>query len=82
MKHITGLKKDQKNYFVSSRYVGHSKNIPFKEMMKKHPEKEIEKAVKGMLPHNILGRNVGRKLFVYAGPKHKHHAQKPELLEI
>ena len=79
---ITGFKKDQKNYFVSSRYVGHSKNIPFKEMMKKHPEKVIEKAVKGMLPHNILGRNVGRKLFVYAGPNHKHHAQKPELLEI
>ncbi len=78
----TGLKKDQKGYFVSSRYVGHSKSIPFKEMMKKHPEKVIEKAVKGMLPHNILGRNIGRKLFVYAGPKHKNQAQKPELLEI
>lgn len=79
---LTGLKEDKKNYFVSSKYVGHSKNISFNKMMKKHPERVIDKAVKGMLPHNILGRKIGRKLFVYAGPNHKHRAQKPELLEI
>ncbi|HDY89398.1 MAG TPA: 50S ribosomal protein L13 [bacterium] len=79
---LSGMKDDKKNYFIPREYIGHSKNMPFKEMMKKHPERIIEKAVKGMLPHNVLGRKIGRKLFVYAGPNHKHHAQKPELLEI
>ena len=79
---LSGLKENKKNYFVSSKYVGHSKNIPFKEVMEKHPERVIEKAVKGMLPHNILGREIGKKLFVYAGPNHKHQAQKPEPLEL
>ena len=79
---LSGMKDDKKNYFIPREYIGHSKNMPFKEMMKKHPERIIEKAVKGMLPHNVLGRKVGRKLFVYAGPNHKHKAQKPELLEI
>ena len=79
---LSGLKENKKNYFVSSKYIGHSKNISFKEVMQKHPERVIEKAVKGMLPHNVLGREIGRKLFVYAGPNHKHQAQKPEPLEL
>ena len=79
---LSGLKEDKKEYFISRKYIGHSKNIPFKEMKKKHPERVIEKAVKGMLPHNILGRKMGKKLYVYTGPNHKHQAQKPEPLEI
>lgn len=79
---LSGMKEDQKTYFVSREYIGHSKNMPFKEMQQKNPALVVEKAVKGMLPHNALGRKIGKKLFVYVGPEHKHQAQKPELLEL
>ncbi|MBN1293751.1 MAG: 50S ribosomal protein L13 [Candidatus Latescibacteria bacterium] len=79
---LTGLKDDAKKYFSVTGYVGHSKNVPYKSMQEKHPERIIEKAVKGMLPHNALGRKMYRKLHVYAGPKHNHTAQQPETLEI
>jgi len=79
---LSGMKEDQKTYFVSREYIGHSKNMPFKEMQQKNPALVVEKAVIGMLPHNALGRKIGKKLFVYVGPEHKHQAQKPELLEL
>jgi len=74
---LTGLKEEAKTYFQESEYIGNSKNISLRIMKKKHPERIIEKAVKGMLPHNSLGRTMYRKLHVYAGPGHKHTAQKP-----
>ena len=79
---LTGLKEDAKTYFAASRYVGHSKEIPYKRVKEKHPEKIVEHAVKGMLPHNALGRKIYRKLHVYTGPDHNHDAQKPEKYEL
>jgi len=75
---LTGFKEDTKTYFAESEYIGHSKNIPYRRLKEKHPERIIERAVKGMLPHNALGRQIYRKLNVYKGSEHKHRAQKPE----
>ena len=77
---VTGKKMDQKIYYHHSDYVGGMKETTLKEMMAKKPEKVIELAVKGMLPKGPLGREMYTKLFVYAGPEHKHAAQKPEVL--
>ena len=77
---VTGKKLDQKVYYNHSDYVGGMKETTLKEMMAKHPERVIEHAVKGMLPKGPLGRAMNKKLFVYAGPEHKHEAQKPEVL--
>ena len=77
---VTGKKMDQKIYYHHSDYVGGMKETTLKEMMAKKPEKVIELAVKGMLPQGPLGRTMYKKLFVYAGPEHKHEAQKPETL--
>ena len=77
---VTGKKMDQKIYYHHSDYVGGMKETTLKEMMAKKPEKVIELAVKGMLPKGPLGRSMYTKLFVYAGPEHKHAAQKPEVL--
>ena len=77
---ITGKKLDQKIYYSHSEYVGGMKEATLKEMMAKKPEKVIELAVKGMLPKGPLGRAMFDKLHVYAGPDHKHQAQKPEAL--
>ena len=77
---VTGKKLEQKIYYNHSDYVGGMKETTLKEMMAKKPEKVIELAVKGMLPKGPLGRNMYKKLFVYAGPEHKHEAQKPETL--
>ena len=77
---VTGKKLDQKIYYSHSDYVGGMKETTLKEMMAKHPERVIEHAVKGMLPKGPLGREMYTKLFVYAGPDHKHAAQKPEAL--
>ena len=77
---VTGKKLDQKIYYHHSDYVGGMKETTLKEMMAKKPEKVIELAVKGMLPKGPLGREMYTKLFVYAGPEHKHAAQKPEVL--
>ena len=79
---LTGLKEEHKTYFTASRHVGNSKETPYKTMKEKKPEFVIEKAVKGMLPHNALGRQMSRKLHVFKGPEHKHQAQKPELIEL
>ncbi len=77
---LTGKKLDQKIYYHHSDYVGGMKETTLREMMAKKPEKVIEMAVKGMLPKGPLGREMYRKLHVYAGPDHKHQAQKPEAL--
>ena len=77
---VTGKKLDQKVYYRHSGYVGGIKETTLKEMLNKHPERVIEFAVKGMLPKGPLGREMYKKLFVYAGPEHKHAAQKPEVL--
>ncbi len=77
---VTGKKLDQKVYYHHSGYVGGLKETTLKEKMAKKPEQVIELAVKGMLPKGPLGRQMYRKLFVYAGPEHRHAAQKPETL--
>ncbi|HIY18995.1 MAG TPA: 50S ribosomal protein L13 [Candidatus Blautia avistercoris] len=77
---VTGKKLEQKIYYRHSGYVGGMKETTLKEMLDKKPEKVIELAVKGMLPKGPLGRSMLKKLFVYAGPEHKHEAQKPETL--
>ena len=77
---VTGKKMDQKIYYNHSDYVGGMKETTLKEMMAKKPEKVVELAVKGMLPKGPLGREMYTKLFVYAGPEHKHEAQKPDAL--
>ncbi len=77
---VTGKKLDQKIYYHHSDYVGGMKETTLKELLAKHPERVISYAVKGMLPKGPLGRQMGKKLFVYAGPDHKHQAQKPEAI--
>ena len=77
---VTGKKLDQKVYYHHSDYVGGMKSATLREKLNKKPEEVIEHAVKGMLPKGPLGREMYKKLFVYAGPEHKHAAQKPETL--
>ncbi len=79
---VTGKKLDQKIYYNHSDYVGGMKETTLREKMAKKPEDVIYLAVKGMLPKGPLGRQMITKLHVYAGPEHKHEAQKPEVLEI
>lgn len=75
---LTGAKADQKRYFRHSGYPGGLTETGFLAMQAKHPERVIEKAVRGMLPHNRLGRAMGLKLKVYAGPTHPHAGQAPQ----
>ena len=77
---VSGKKLEQKTYYSHSKFVGGMKSITLGELMEKAPEQVIENAVKGMLPKGPLGRAMLKKLFVYAGPEHKHAAQKPEVL--
>lgn len=77
---VTGKKMDQKVYYLHSDYVGGLKEATLREKLEKKPEQVIELAVKGMLPKGPLGRQMFTKLHVYAGPEHKHEAQKPEVL--
>ena len=77
---VTGKKMDQKVYYHHSDYVGGLKEATLREKLEKKPEQVIELAVKGMLPKGPLGRQMYTKLHVYAGPEHKHEAQKPEVL--
>ena len=79
---VTGNKMNDKMYHHHTGYVGNLKSINLKDLLDKHPERVIEKAVKGMLPKNSLGRQMYRKLKVYAGPTHPHEAQEPKALEI
>ena len=77
---VTGKRQEQKSYFSYSGYPGGSKVRMFKDLVHKNPRFVIEHAVKGMLPHNRLGRRIAKKLKVYAGGEHPHAAQKPETL--
>lgn len=77
---VSGKKMDQKVYYRHSDYVGGMKEVTLKDKLAKKPEEVIELAVKGMLPKGPLGRQMYKKLYVYAGPDHKHAAQKPEVL--
>jgi len=79
---VTGKKLDQKIYYHHSDYVGGMKETTLREMMNKKPEKVVELAVKGMLPKGPLGRQMIKKMHVYAGPEHEQQAQKPEVLEF
>jgi len=69
---LTGRKEEQKTYFRHSGYMGGAKLIPFKRMQERHPEFVIRRAVQGMLPKTTLGRQMLKKLRVYAGPDHPH----------
>jgi len=79
---LTGDKLAQKKYYSHSGYPGHLKEANARLMLEKHPEKVIRHAVKGMLPHNRLGRRMARKLKVYVGSDHPHEAQRPKPLQV
>ena len=79
---LTGNKLENKMYYDHSRYVGGLRERTAKEMKENYSEEMIERAVKGMLPHNRLGRQMYKKLFVYAGSEHPHMAQQPKKLEL
>ena len=79
---LTGNKMEDKLYYNHSRYVGGLRVRTAKEMVSKYPVEMVELAVKGMLPNGRLGRQMYKKLFVYAGNEHPHQAQKPEVLEV
>lgn len=79
---VTGKKLDQKLYRKHSEYTGGFKETTLRQMLDKKPEDVLVHAVKGMLPKNALGKDMLKKLFVYAGSEHEHQAQKPEVLEI
>ena len=79
---LTGKKLDQKIYYHHSDYVGGMKDATLREKLNKKPEQVIELAVKGMLPKGPLGRQMIKKLHVYAGAEHNHAAQQPKALEI
>ncbi len=75
---LTGNKESQKRYHSHSGYIGGVKSRTVKDIRAKHPELLVEKAIKGMIPHNSLGRSIYTKLKVYAGDKHPHEAQQPQ----
>ena len=79
---LTGNKLENKMYYNHSMYTGGLRERTAKEMRERYPEEMVERAVKGMLPHNRLGRQMYTKLHVYTGSEHKHEAQKPEVLEV
>ena len=79
---LTGNKLEDKKYYNHSGFPGGLRERSAKEMIEKYPEEMVERAVKGMLPHNRLGRAMGKKLFVYRDANHKNEAQKPKALEI
>ena len=79
---LTGDKLDKKIYYNHSGYPGGLRERTARTMREKYPVEMVERAVKGMLPKNRLGRQIYRQLFVYAGSEHKHEAQKPERLEV
>jgi large subunit ribosomal protein L13 len=79
--HVTGRRLDQKIYYRHTGYPGGLRSLSLREQLDKRPEKVMEMAVRGMLPKNRLGRQMFRKLKVYAGPDHPHKAQKPQVWE-
>ena len=79
---LTGKKLDQKIYYHHSGYAGGLKETSYRKLMAEKPEFAVKHAVVGMLPKGPLGRQMAKKLRVYAGPEHEHEAQKPEVLEL
>ena len=79
---LTGNKLDNKIYYNHSQYLGGLRERTARTMREEYPVEMMERAIKGMLPHNRLGRQMYKKLFVYAGSEHKQMAQKPEVLEV
>ncbi|OPX84394.1 MAG: 50S ribosomal protein L13 [Pelotomaculum sp. PtaB.Bin104] len=79
---LTGNKLENKKYIRHSGYPGGLKELSYGTLMKTRPELAVEKAIKGMLPHNRLGADMARKLKVYQGPEHPHQAQKPEAWQM
>ncbi|CAA2929026.1 50S ribosomal protein L13 [Arsenophonus endosymbiont of Bemisia tabaci] len=79
---VTGNKREDKIYYRHTGYIGGIKQATFEEMIARHPERVIEIAVKGMLPKGPLGREMYRKMKVYAGSDHNHAAQQPQILDI
>ncbi len=79
---VTGKKAKNKTYFRHSGYPGGVTQETFADLKKKHPERILEKAIWGMLPHNRLGRKMYKKLKVHAGKEHVHQAQRPEKMEL
>ena len=79
---LTGKKAEQKMYYHHTGYIGHMKSVKYSTLMKTKPVFIVEKAVKGMLPANSLGRAAFNRLHVYAGAEHKHEAQKPAAREF
>ncbi|HEX7187015.1 MAG TPA: 50S ribosomal protein L13 [Actinomycetes bacterium] len=79
---LTGNKREAKMAYRHSGYPGGLRATPYSVLLERHPEQAVEKAVKGMLPHTSLGRNMLKKLKVYAGPNHPHQAQSPEPFQI
>lgn len=80
--HVTGRRLDQKMYYNYSGYPGGLRSRSLRQLLEKHPDRAMMAAVKGMLPKGPLGRDMLKKLKVYAGSEHPHEAQKPEVLEI
>ncbi len=79
---VTGNKLDDKKYYRYSGYPGGMSEITLRDQLRKFPDRAITLAVRGMLPDGALGRNMLKKLFVYAGSEHPHAAQKPKVLEL
>ncbi len=79
---VTGKKMDQKVYFHHTQHPGGLRSITLRDQLKRHPERVLVAAVKGMLPKNQMGKRMLRKLKVYSGDSHPHQAQKPEPLEL
>ena len=79
---LSGQKLDQKKAYRHSGYPGGLRAVSYGDLLEKHPERAVEKAIRGMLPKNSLGRKTLSKLKVYAGPEHPHQAQKPQPYEI
>jgi len=79
---VTGRKAEQKVYYRHTGYPGGIRSTPYARMLERHPERILRKAVWGMLPHNVLGRQVFKKLRVYKGPEHRHAAQQPQVLDL
>lgn len=80
--HVTGRKLDQKIYYRYTGYPGGLRQVKLRNLLAKHPARVIKHAVRGMLPKNRLGRQIFKKLKVYAGPDHPHAAQQPKPLEL
>jgi len=80
--HVTGRKAEQKVYYRHTGYPGGLRTSTYEDVLNKHPERILRTAIKGMMPNNVLGRQMFKKLRVYAGAEHGHSAQQPQVLEL